>query len=41
MWLGFYLFILLPRLPQVLAENGFVEAAVHGMFWKFVVPGEK
>lgn len=40
-WLGFYLFVLLPWLPQVLAENCFAEAAVHGMFWKFIVPGKK
>lgn len=40
-WLGFYLFILLPWLPQVLAENCFAEVAVHGMFWKFIVPGKK
>lgn len=30
-----------PDLPQVLAENYFVEVAVHGMFWKFIVPEEK
>lgn len=40
-WLGFYLFVLLPSLPQVLAENCLAEVAVHGMFWKFIVPEKK